>query len=174
MITVKHSSELEQWLSTYEVEGQTIANVLFAGGRLSYPGRKEIEIQLGETEPYTLTHEARVIYGLPKNVENAIKLLADLAFEYADDPTLEMLWDAHSAYRKEISLDRLVAALVGVNIVSSNSETGVSLASSCLTLVSFLNSAGFPPSSIALEEICDGAMPACVGLNLVDVDWKTD
>jgi hypothetical protein len=40
--------------------------------------------------------------------------------------------------------------------------------------VTGLQAEGFPPSSSALEEICDGAVPACVGLGLVDIDWKED
>lgn len=43
MITVRTNLSLLEHLSTFEVDGGTVASLLFEGGRLSYPGRKEIE-----------------------------------------------------------------------------------------------------------------------------------
>jgi hypothetical protein len=171
-LVIRHSPELQQHLETFEVDGATVAAVLFDGGRLSYPGRKEIEYQLGHTEPYTLELESRTIEGLSSRAMAATRIMAQIAGEQAEDPTLDFLWTAHSSWAsREISLDRLVAALVGVQLAIDGGH-GPEAEYAAQILVWELASMGFFPSSESLEEICDGAPPACVGLGLVDIDWR--
>ncbi len=182
-MNVRHSPQLQQFLSSYEVDGTTVAAALFDGGRLWYPGRRELEHALGYTEPYTLEHESRVIDELPAPVAKAIRLLARSAPSVLPelDPTLELLWEAHASWVPPSPLivagDRLVAALVTTHAISEVGSppeqfVGGELAMAALRLITFMQSTGFPPSSAALEEIFDGAPPACVGLGLVDIDWK--
>ena len=80
-----------------------------------------------------------------------------------------------------MSGDRLIAALVAINFLADGELLDhVSYRAGCydelendsVRLVKYMESQGFPPSSEALEEIFDGAPPASVGLNLVDIDWK--
>lgn len=171
-LTVKHNPKLAEHLSTYEVDGATVESVLFEGGRLAYPGRKEIEYHLGYEEPYTLALEARVIEGLSPRLATVIRFLADEAKELAmDDPTLELLWKSHSSWRDGISLDRLVAALVMVQYATDDRSAVMSddVIKSAEMLVRGLHTIGFPPSGDALEELFDGAPPACVGLGLVEL-----
>jgi hypothetical protein len=89
------------------------------------------------------------------------------------DPTLELLWGAHGAWaRRGISLDRLVAALVAVEMLrpkDSFSAMEKILEEASVILVTGLHQLGFPPTHEGLEELFDGAPPACVGLGLVDL-----
>jgi len=176
MITVKHSPTLKDWLSTCIVDGGTVDSLLFDGGRLSYPGRQEIEVQLGMAEPYTLDHEARTIEGLSRKVQASIRLLSAHATRlYGDsDHTLHLLWEAHMLYPRPLgegpSLDRLIAALVMVQMATTV-EVDADIDYASVVLITALHAEGFSPSSAAIEELCDGAPPASVGLGLVDIDW---
>lgn len=184
MIVVRHSPDLMQHLSSFEVDGATVASLLFDGGRLLYPGRKQLESELGYIEPYTLELEARVIEGLSKKAQEAIRLLTEHLFATTVlDPTLEVLWGSHDAWMANgISLDRLVAALVMVERIGEEQATGLAdresgrrggvdqrLVDAAYLLVQELHSLGFPPTRESLEEIFDGAEPACVGLGLVEL-----
>ncbi len=171
MITVRTNVELMQHLTTFVHDGATVDSLLFEGGRLSYPGRKEIEYQLGYVEPYTLDLEARVIEGLPKKMAAAIRILADgMQYIVGDsEPTLEMLWAAHSSWRNGISLDRLVAALTMVETIIENDTRNTDLIAAADILLTGLWMLGFPPTEAGLEELFDGAPPACVGLGLVEL-----
>jgi hypothetical protein len=182
-IAVRHSPELLEHLRTHEVDGATVEAVLFEGGRLHYPERRHLEHTLGFIEPYLLDHEARVIEGMDPRWNAACLFLARVASKRHgdDDPTLALLWESHTAFfstrvSDPPSLDRLVAALVTVkealNLVISG--TPPTLVTAVTNLVKGLQVMGFPPSSDALEEICDGAVPACVGLGLVDIDWRSE
>lgn len=172
MITVRTNVELMQHLSTFVHDGATVDSLLFEGGRLSYPGRKEIEYQLGYVEPYTLELEARVIEGLPKKLAAAIRILSAAASQLAlDDPTLELLWKAHGSWSGGISLDRFVAALVVVEYATDDRNCTVNedVVMAAEALIIGLHSLGFPPTELGLEELFDGAPPACVGLGLVEL-----
>lgn len=169
MISVRTNPELRKHLETFEVDGATVDSLLFEGGRLSYPGRKEIEYQLGYVEPYTLDLEARVIEGIAPKMAAAIRVLADGAKGMVFDPTLELLWAAHSSWRGGISLDRLVAALVMVEFALDGRTLDPDLERAAEILVKGLHTIGFPPTEAGLEELFDGAPPACVGLGLVDL-----
>lgn len=172
MVTVRTNLELLDHLQKFEQDGASLAEVLFDGGRLAYPGRKEIEYQLGYTEPYTLELEARVIEGLSKKMAAAIRILADSARELAlSEPTLELLWAAHSTWRGGVSLDRLVAALVMVEYATDDRAVLLDddVKRAAEVLIRGLHSTGFPPTAEGLEELFDGAPPACVGLGLVDL-----
>ena len=176
MVTVRTNLELLEHLRTFEQDGATVAGALFEGGRLSYPGRRELEYMLGYTEPYTLELEARVIEGLPRRMAAAIRILADVAGDLASsEPTLDLLWAAHSTWRSGVSLDRLVAALVVVEMLVSSNSVGTwygrdaDLQQAAQVLVGGMHSIGFPPSQASLEELFDGAPPAAVGLGLVDL-----
>lgn len=149
----------------------------FGGGRLQYPGRREIEVQLGRPEPYTIDLEARVIEGLPRRAAAAVRFLSAAVTRRAlrdpeCDPTLELLWAAHGSYGAEPwspSLDRLVAALVGIEEVRSGRPAGLAEADAAVVLVTAMHAVGFPPTREGLEELFDGAPPACVGLGPVEV-----
>ncbi len=179
---VRQSSELLDHLRTFEVDGSTVEGALFEGGRLHYPERRRMEHDLGFIEPYMLEHEARVIDGMGTRWNAACIFLARVASKrHAErDATLALLWGSHAAFQSKQacppSLDRLVAALVTVEealgIQVGGAPPGLVLA--CTTLVAGLQAEGFPPSGLALEEICDGAVPACVGLDLVDIDWRKE
>lgn len=177
-LRVSHSPVLEKHLSTFEVDGTTVEGALFSDGRLMYPGRQGLEQIMHAAEPYTLWHEARVVEGFFGSINQAIWLLAEQATEVPDlDPTLEVLWRSHAAARGiglaasplAPSLDRLVAALVTVQRLSELAEPERALADAAIVFVRGLTAAGFPASAAALEEIWDGAAPACVGLVLVDI-----
>jgi hypothetical protein len=183
MITVRQSPELLEHLRTHAVDEATVRDALFEGGRLHYPERKRLEHTLGFIEPYMLEHEARLIEGMDARWNAACIFLARIATRrHGDsDPTLGLLWESHAAFHAgnpagPPSLDRLVAALVTVReamgLAIEGAPSGLVLA--VTALVTGLQAEGFPPSSSALEEICDGAVPACVGLGLVDIDWKED
>jgi hypothetical protein len=177
MITVKHSQHLLSHLQTYKVDDGTVASLLFEGGRLSYPGRKALEHELGYIEPYTLEHEARVISGLPKKVSASIRLLAsDMTSRlHGFDITLDLLWQSHQAYQRQKdegpSLDRFIAALVAVKMASDDNiySTWKDADDACYILISGLHSVGFPPTADMLEELWDGAAPASVGLGIVEL-----
>jgi hypothetical protein len=172
MISVRTNLDLMNHLRTFEVDGATVDSLLFEGGRLAYPGRKEIEYQLGYTEPYTLELESRAIEGIKPKMAASIRILADAARDLAmSEPTLELLWAAHSSWRAGISLDRLVAALVMVEYATDDRQILVSddVRRAAEILVKGLHSSGFPPDEKGLEELFDGAPPACVGLGLVEL-----
>lgn len=181
---VRSSPELLVHLSTHEVDGTTVGAALFEGGRLHYPERRRLEYELGFTEPYTLEHEARVIDGMDTRWNSACVFLARVASRRhgESDPTLTLLWECHTAFAMvnvgaAPALDRLIAALVTVNdAMGITRDRGRdwprSLVDAVTTLLVGLQTVGLPPSSIGMEEICDGAPPACVGLGLVDVDWR--
>lgn len=176
MIAVRTNEDLLNHLSTFEVDGASVGSLLFEGGRLTYPGRREIEYELGYAEPYTLHMEARVIEGLSKKVAASIRILSRFARTIPNDdwseeidPTLELLWIAHESWdRNGISADRLVAALVAVNFAMNNKQDSL-IEEACETLIRGLHSCGFPPDRESLEELFDGAPPASVGLGLVDL-----
>lgn len=174
-LRIRESETLLRHLQTYRVDGATVDSVLFEGGRMFYTGRKEIEQQLGHTEPYTLSHEARVVEGFLRSINASIRLLSGIATCHFDghDNTLDLLWQSHAAYERPMfegpSLDRLVAALVMVEHIRGNGHQSRDVQRACCVLVRGLNAAGFPSSGEALEEIWDGAAPACVGLGLVDI-----
>jgi len=170
-ISVRHSPQLQHHLETYDVDGATVASVLFEGGRLAYPERKRLEHELSYVEPYTLELECRVICGLPKPIAASIRYLARLATEkHRDhDPTLDLLWEAHSAWDgSEPSIDRLVAALVAIEDAAGSTGNELTVRAA-LVLVGYLHTQGLPPTVDGLEELWDGAAPACVGLCLVDL-----
>jgi hypothetical protein len=173
MLTVRTNNELLNHLQAFDHDGATVDSLLFEGGRLSYPGRKEIEYQLGYVEPYTLDLEARVIEGMSKKMAASIRLLSREAMSrrwFKDlDPTLELLWMAHGAWHDGVSLDRLVAALVMVDYAMNERTFDSDIEKACEVLVQGMYSLGFPPTEAGLEELFDGAPPACVGLGLVEL-----
>lgn len=180
-VSVRTNPKLLEHLRQWEHDGATVDSLLFEGGRLSYPGRKEIEYQLGYTEPYTIELEARIVEGISPRFAAAVRMLANnvkLCEEL--DPTLELLWSAHSSWSANgISLDRLVAALVMIQIMQDGERDNhlsaieacqnVDLNRAAVILVKGLHSFGLPPTQLGLEELFDGAPPACVGLGLVDL-----
>lgn len=175
-IAVRQSENLLQHLRNFEFEGATVESLLFDGGRLSYPGRKEIEQQLGFADPYTLEMEARTLDGLFQSISTSIRFLAREAtrtFHGKIDPTLDLIWGVHDAYPRHEdegpSLDRLVAALVMVQHVLDVGSTDKDVQHACSVMINGLTAIGFPPSEKALEELCDGAPPICVGLNMVTI-----
>lgn len=173
-LTIRSNPRLMEHLTTFAVDGATVDSLLFEGGRLAYPGRKEIEYLLGYEEPYTLALEARVIEGISPQMAASIRTLGRFARTTSNDgrtdqidSTLELLWLAHESWdRNGISLDRLVAALVGVNLALENKADDV-IEDACAVLIKELHLLGFPPTHEGLEELFDGAPPACVGLGLV-------
>lgn len=182
MISVVGSDALFLHLHSFESDGSTVASVLFEGGRLSYPERRRIEYELGFSEPYLLEHEARVLEGMGPQWNAAVRWLARLATKRVNDPTLDLLWHAHDSFAHALpeagapALDRLVAALVTINdalhVVPQHGTATNTLVRASELVIRGLQCEGFPPSGLALEELCDGAVPACVGLDLVDIDWK--
>lgn len=172
-VTVQPDRSLLEHLRTFEHDGATVASALFEGDRLTYPGRRELEFQLGVPEPYTLELEARTVGGLPRPMNAAIRLLCREAISrrwFPDlDPTLELLWMAHGAWHGGTALDRLVCALVMVEYAMNNRTFDDDIEEASVILVRGMHSLGLPPSSESLEEIFDGAWPACVGLGLVEV-----
>lgn len=165
-------------LTTHKVDGATVAEVLFEGGRLAYPGRKDIEYQLKMVEPYGLEQESRVIDGLPRNVCAAVKYLALVATEaHSDlDATLELLWRSHSAHAVAIreegpALDRLVAALVTIQDFREHQlmDLAPAVERASELVIAHFHQIGFPMTAASLEEIFDGAEPACLGLSLVEL-----
>lgn len=172
-LRVSHSEPLERHLSSYEFDGSTVEAALFSDGRLMYPGRHDVEQTMRAAEPYTLSHEARVIEGFYGSIVRSIWVLSEAAADLPDlDPTLELLWQTHSAARRlnqPPSLDRLVAALVMVERIRGGGRAADPLGDAAYVLVRAMAAAGFPVSASALEEIWDGAAPACVGLDLVEI-----
>lgn len=175
------SPQLLLHLQSFEVDTGTVADVFFEGGRLSYPERRRMEYELGFSEPYLLDHEARVIKGMDLAWNSAVRFLSRIATRRAaNDPTLELLWGSHDTFAHlsqqagDPALDRLIASLVVVQeaMMLPPSAGLKALLDASVLVIRGLHSVGFPPTALSLEEICDGAMPACVGLNLVDVDWR--
>lgn len=184
MIFVHFSEPLFLHLKSFEVDDATVASSLFDGGRLSYPERRRMEYELGFSEPYTLEHECRVLKGMTSRWNSAVRFLSRLATKKASntDLTLDLLWTSHDQFSHltadagDQSLDRLIASLVTVkdalNISYQANHPSGTLVRACEIVVRGLHAEGFPCTSESLEEICDGAVPACVGLGLVDIDWK--
>lgn len=152
---------------------------LFQGSRLSYPGRADLEAEMGAPDPYTMAHEARTIRGIPIALVAGARHLARqellLARQGDEDPRLLMLWSVHDefsygwAQKGELSLDRLVAALVAVERMrGSHGVSAVGLEAAEALLLG-LHSLGLPPTHQGLEELFDGAFPACVGLGIVEI-----
>lgn len=173
-LRVTHSPKLMEHLAKFEVDGTTVEATLFADGRLMYPGRHDIEQTMKAPEPYTMWHEARVIEGLFESISTAIWKLSAFVSSADDlDPTLEVLWRSHAnseGLRIPPSPDRLVAAMVAIEkLKDSRRPSGDHLDEAAYVLVRGFAAAGFPLSANALEEIWDGAAPACVGLGLVDI-----
>lgn len=172
-IVVRPCQLLLEHLQTYQVDGASVASALFREGRLWYPSRWEVEDLMQAPDPYTLGHEARVISGLPAPVVSSINLLSWQATQrHAHrDPTLELLWLSHGSLVSPLgpSLDRLVAALVTVEELTEGLWWDDAAYEAMEVLVDGLNRLGFPPTRAALEEIFDGADPACVGLGLVEL-----
>lgn len=172
-VSVMVSDKLLAHLQTWDHDGTTVASSLFPDGRLTYPGRDYVEEQMDAEEPYTLAHEARVIVGLGLRAEAAIRLLSWEATRRhaADDSTLELLWLSHESAGplEGPSPDRLVAALVSVQELTRGHWWDLEAAAAAQVLVEELNRLGFPPTAEGLEELFDGAEPACVGLGLVEL-----
>ncbi len=165
---------------TFEVDGATVGTLLFEnGGRLSYPGRKDIEYELKQAEPYTLDHEARVLEGLSKSLAASIRLLAfEATYRFCGhDSTLDLLWVSHNAYQTEnkehIALDRLVAALVSVQALQNGEWNHIKdakiLFEAAEVMILEMHRVGLPPTIDGLDELFDGAPPASVGLCLIDL-----
>lgn len=172
--------DLLNHLTTFAVDGATVASSLFEGGRLAYPGRKAIEHELGYVEPYTLEMEARVILGFSVGMRVAVRFLASMATEFyrGKDDTLDLLWNSHNEFSyRDIgesgpSPDRLMTALVAIEGLSSGEIEQDEMRFGGLAaeqLVRALHKEGFPPNEASLEELFDGAWPACIGLNLVSI-----
>lgn len=172
-VTVLTCPVLLTHLSTFEHDGTTVAGALFSDGRLQYPGRWDVEDHLGDLEPYTLSHEARVVTGLGVKAEAAIRLLSREATRrhVHVDPTLDLLWTVHGSLPSPqgTSLDRLVAALVSIQELTEGLWWDDAAQEAAIVLVAGLHSLGFPPNRAGLEELFDGADPACVGLGLVEL-----
>lgn len=180
MIQIRTSKKLLEHLKEYEFDGSTVETALFSGGRLQYPGRNDIEQQLGFADPYTLELEARVIEGMHYKAAASVRFLSRLATEsIADDnsvdQTLQFIWAAHDSYKWEWhnpSLDRLVAALVYIEMVKDKKQVGFVpsiVSDAAVSLVKYMHSIGLPLTREGLEEIFDGAAPACVGLGFVEI-----
>lgn len=175
-LAVRHSPRLLEHLRTHVIDGSTVDAALFEGGRLMYPARRVVEQTMGRPEPYTIEYEARVLDGLGSSVRASLWLLSAEATERlrGTDPTLDLLWGSHAAYPRldgeGPSLDRLVTALVMVGQMRDGDLSGDGdLERAAILLVRAMAALGFPPSAVSLEEIWDGAAPACVGLGLVEV-----
>lgn len=174
-IMIRQSEALLEHLKSYEVDGATVDSLLFAGGRLHYPGRKEVEQLLGFADPYTIELEARTIDGLFQSIAASIRLLASEATRFfrGTDPTLDLLWGSHAAYQRSPSegpsLDRLIAALVMVEHVREHGHPDRDIEHACTVMINGMIAIGFPASEMALEELCDGSLPACAGLNLIEI-----
>lgn len=174
-IVIRQSETLLHHLRTFEVDGATIDSALFEGGRLNFPGRQQNEQQLGFADPYTIEMEARTIDGFFQSISTSISFLAREATKLfrGEDPTLDLIWEVHDAYVRQggegPSLDRLVAALVMVQHVLDNDTDDEDVKYACAVMINGLTAVGFPPTERSLEEIWDGAAPACVGLNLVTI-----
>ena len=183
MVLIRQSEALLVHLREFELDGATVGSSLFEGGRLSYPERRRLEHELGFIEPYTLQHEACVIDGMDRRWNAACRFLARIATRATSDPTLDLLWGSHDAFSHAITeagpqaIDRLVAALVTINMIleaeaRSGTPPSATVMRACEVLIVGLQAAGFPPSAESIEELSDGAVPACVGLGLVDIDWR--
>lgn len=170
-IRIRTSEGLLEHLKTYQYDGANVGSLLFEGGRLSYPGRRRFEFEMGYSEPYTLELEARVIIDLPRRLEAAIRILARAANRLETiDPTLELLWYTHSVWmRNGISLDRIVAALVTVQYHIDSSFEDDEIEDAASTMIAMMHAIGLPPRRETFEEIFDGAPPACVGLGMIDL-----
>lgn len=173
MIEVVMCPVLFEHLRTWEHDSTTVEAALFHDGRLLYPGRWDVEDHLGAQDPYTLAHEARVLVGLGARPSAAVRLLAREATERHahEDPTLELLWLSHGSAGglRGTSLDRLVAALVAINELTLGLWWDEAAVMAAQVLVADLHGLGFPPTREGLEELFDGAEPACVGLDLVEL-----
>lgn len=175
-LIVRTDPKLLEHLRFFAVDGCTVGGSLFDGSnRLTYPGRNELERELKFVEPYTLEHEARVVIGMPRQLEDAIRTLANNVWYMVPDvePTLELLWAAHSAWSQNgISLDRIVAAQVTLQaVVSSGDRADVpeQMYDASMEFIEGMRKLGFPLRREALEELFDGADPACIGLGLVEL-----
>jgi hypothetical protein len=184
-VSVRTSTALVEHLNTFEHDGGTVAGVLFEGGRLAYPARKEIETMLGYTDPYTIELEARVIEGMSTQWNAAVRFLSRLATEQnRGEQTLDLLWSAHHSFMypegtanykagagQKPSIDRLVAALVTIKKYEELLQTDHLVLSVIVeaseVVVGGLHAVGLPPTMVGLEELFDGADPACVALGLV-------
>lgn len=175
MIQIRTSPKLLEHLKTHEFDSATVDALLFSGGRLHYPGRQNVEQELGYTDPYTIDMEARVIDGLSRKAAAAIRYLSNqitaeiVKGEYIDG-ALELLWATHAAYVDEKAspaLDRFVAALVMIQKSFDSKDHNIIAASERLLIE--LHKIGFPPTHESMEELFDGAPPACVGLGMVDL-----
>ncbi len=178
-ITVSVSRPLLDHLVSYRFSGRTVCETFFMGDRLSYPGRSSLEQELGHTDPYLFSHEARVLS--PIGPSACIWILAGLATDRTsgEDGDLDLLWRAHRAHRvpgEGPSLDRLVASLVAVRALhdslwepGSDDDIWDVFEDAAERLVGWMHSVGLPPTHEGIEEICDGAYPACVGLGLIDL-----
>ena len=171
-LTVRQSPTLLNHLKIHDHDGATVETALFEGGRLQYPGRQQIEQQLGFMDPYTIELESRVLVGFFQSVTASIRLLSRAATETfrGQDETLDLLWDSHNSYVRPSgegpSLDRLVAALVMVEH-AKQTQTSPDIEYACLVLIRGLSAAGFPPGQRALDELWADCPPACIGLGLI-------
>lgn len=171
-IVLRHSRTLAEFLGQFtDSDGGSFAELIFADGRLAYPARTDIEKVLGFDDPHTLDHESRVFHGASPRFSSAVKLLAAEATDRLQgwDPTLDLLWSAHhTALREvgEVSVDRLVAALVAVQMFASGAWNPTEWDMPALALVEEMHMAGMPPTKHVLSELGE---PACVLLGLVDV-----
>lgn len=173
MVQVLIDPTLFDHLQTWSHDGATVASALFQDGRIYYPGRWDVENHIGDVDPYTLGHEARVVVGLGPKAEAAIRLLSrEVTRRHAEeDGTLELLWLSHESAGPLLgaSLDRLVAALVAVHELTVGIWWDQEAAVAAEVLVAEMTNAGFPPTRESMEELMDGAEPACVGLGLVEL-----
>jgi hypothetical protein len=174
-LSVRFSPALRGHLERFEVDGATVASLLFEGGRLQYHARRDVERLIGHADPYTLEHEARAVRGLNSRMEAAVRFLGREALSRQwfpeMEPTLELLWRSHAAWvsQEGPSLDRIAAALVMTEYAHNNRTFNDDIERASELLVSGLHSLGFPPTLEGLEELFDGAYPACVGLGLVEL-----
>lgn len=174
-VSLRHDMDLHlrlaDWRDPHDPDSPTLGEVLFPDGRLSYPGRADVEAALGFPEPYTLGLEARTFRGLPSRMLAAVRVLCGevMSRGWVSDPILDHLWTAHQEHLDasgDVSPDRLVCSLVGVRLLADGTwRPHDHLDDAAWALVAEMHGLGMPPTRELLSRIVE---PACVMLGFVE------
>lgn len=176
-VTLRHDPELHalltDWRDPADPDGPSLGEVLFPDGRLTYPGRADVEAALGHPEPYTLGLEARTFRGLPPRLSAAVRVLCGEVMHrgwgHGHDPLLDLLWGAHQCHLDAsgaVSPDRLVVSLVAVRMLADGTWLSrPDLDDAAVALVAEMHGLGMPPTR---DLLCRLIEPACVMLGFVE------
>lgn len=179
----KHDQELQEMLSSFEVDGTTIARSFFDElGVLSYPWRAQVE-KIGGKEKHTIRLEARSWRFSSKRMLAAIRYLSRWDLELAretdgshatDWHLLAEVHHEHLMRTGRVSVDRLAAVLAAAAVMVGRWKFDTDNHAAAECLFEELLSANMPIDGVSLEAAGAECIGLAWGLYEVPESWSDD